>query len=106
MHPVSAVQKYGVSFMESIRTLTFPTDLAHAISRVNASSPTSYRLADGGVVPDKNSPVYQAGDTRLKVVNVLDKNMFGDYMKTNEGETTLFNFMRRNSSTMRTIIGG
>jgi hypothetical protein len=105
MHPVSAVQKYGINFMESIRTLRFPLDISSAFANINlSSSPSSYRLAEGGTVPS-GSPTFKGGDTRIKVINVLDKNLVGDYLRTSDGDTSLINSIKRNSSVLRTILG-
>jgi hypothetical protein len=49
---------------------------------------------------------FVGGDTKLQVVNVLDKNLMGDYMSSASGQTTLINMIRRNGSAIRTILGG
>jgi hypothetical protein len=92
VQPVRAVDHYGVGFMESIRNLSYV--------------PTAKGYADGGGISAPSEPtVYKGGDTKLKVVNVLDKGLVTDYMNTVAGETTLINMIRRNGSSIRTILG-
>jgi TP901 family phage tail tape measure protein len=104
MHPVAAVRKYGIGFMEAIRTLRFPNDLANAISGVNVRSRSSYRLAEGGLVPSGNTTL-KSGDTKLKIVNVMDKGLVKDMLTSSEGVTTILNILRKNSTEVRAIYG-
>lgn len=106
VQPVRAVDYYGVSFMERIRRLQFPRHIAHALAGGTIPRvPSGHRLADGGMAAAGQTTV-KGGDTKLKVVNVLDSNMVGDYMRTAAGETTILNMIRRNGSTIRTMLGG
>jgi hypothetical protein len=107
MQPVKAVQHYGLGFMEAIRTLSFPKN-AYSMQFPKSATPTPAKTgyADGGGISAPPEPtVFKGGDTKLKIVNVLDKNLVGDYLKTNEGETILMNILRRNGSTLRSITG-
>ncbi|GEM_PF-6667878 len=105
MQPVNAVRHYGLAFMEAVRTMRFPRDLASAMAGAALPRLTpSFRLAYGGPVPAA-APSYKGGDTRLQVVNVLDKNLLGDYLRTGAGETAIINTIRRNGATIRTILG-
>ena len=107
MQPVRAVDYYGVDFMERIRRLQFPRNIAHALAGGTVPRvPSGYRLAAGGQVPGQAPAAnVKSGDTRLQVINVLDKNMVGDYLRTADGETAIINMIRRNGSAIRTIIG-
>lgn len=108
VHPVAAVDYYGLSFMESIRRRAFPRNLAHALAGGTLPRvPSSHRLAEGGQVPGApQQTTLKSGDTRLRVINVLDKNMVGDFLGTADGETAIINMIRRNGTTIRTLIGG
>jgi len=108
VQPVRAVDHYGIAFMESIRRLRFPRSLAHALAGGTIPRiPSGYRLAQGGQVPGQAPTTnVKTGDTRLRVINVLDKNMVGDYLRTSDGETAIINMIRRNGTTIRTLIGG
>ena len=55
------------------------------------------RMAIGGSVPDVN---VTTGDTKLNVMNIVDKNLMGDYLNTAEGERTLINFIGKNRTTL------
>ena len=105
VQPVRAVDYYGLAFMERIRRLQFPRHIAHALAGGTLPRiPTGNRLAQGGMAAGSANS-FKAGDTRLKVINVLDKNMVGDYMRTADGETAIINMIRRNGSAIRTILG-
>jgi len=107
MQPVRAVRYYGFPFMEAVRTLRIPKQVTETLSSAPvARFPSGYRLAQGGMVPGPApATTLKAGDTRLKVVNVIDKNLIGDFMKSADGETVLLNMIRRNGSVVKTIIG-
>lgn len=107
MQPVAAVDYYGLDFMERIRRLQFPKNIAHALAGGTLPKvPSSYRLAQGGQVPGQPpATTVKTGDTRLQVINVLDKNMVGDYLRTADGDTSIINSIRRNGSAIRTILG-
>jgi hypothetical protein len=107
MQPVAAVDYYGLNFMEQIRRLQFPKNIARALAGGTLPRvPSSHRLAQGGQVPGQPpAKTVKSGDTRLRVINVLDKNMVGDYLRTADGETSIINTIRRNGSAIRTILG-
>lgn len=106
VQPVKAVDHYGTAFMESIRTLKFPKELINGFKFPKASSiPRSHRLAGGGMVAPAGDTIVKSGDTKLKVVNVIDKGMIGDYMGASEGERIIMNVIRRNGSTIRAMSG-
>ncbi|MBV5305562.1 MAG: hypothetical protein J0652_02590 [Desulfobulbaceae bacterium] len=107
VQPVASVDYYGAPFMEAVRRRLFPRSLARALSGMTLPRiPSGNRLAEGGMASGSNtSTTFKGGDTRLKVVNVIDKHMVGDFMRTADGETALINMIRRNGSTIRTIIG-
>jgi hypothetical protein len=55
VEPLSAVRKYGVGFMESVRSLSFPADVAHAFAGgihvpAPVSTPAPRGYASGGAV--------------------------------------------------------
>jgi len=105
MQPVSAVRYYGKNFMESIRSLRFPKSIALDASSVSSViANRSGRFADGGLV-GASSPVHvQTGDTKLKIVNVLDQNLLSSYLDTVDGEFSMINFITKNKSTIQSIL--
>lgn len=107
VHPVDAVDYYGLPFMEAVRRKLFPRNLARALAGGTLPRiPSGNRLAQGGQAAAAPAATVKAGDTRLRVVNVLDRNMVGDFMRTADGETAIINMIRRNGSTIRALIGG
>lgn len=106
VHPVRAVDHYGLPFMESVRRLKFPRHVARALAGATLPSvPISNRLAGGGMAQAQPAMTVKAGDTRLRVVNVIDKNMVGDFLRSSDGETAIINTIRRNGTVIRTILG-
>lgn len=106
VHPVDAVSYYGAHFMELLRRRAIPRNLAHALAGGTLPRiPSGNRLAAGGMAAGPSQTTLKAGDTRLRLINVLDKNMVGDYLGTADGETAIINMIRRNGSAIRTILG-
>ncbi|MDR2550021.1 MAG: tape measure protein [Desulfobulbus sp.] len=107
MQPVRAVDYYGIAFMERLRRLEFPRHIAHALAGGTIPSvPSGFRLAQGGMPEAAPQTAVKAGDVNLRIVNVNDRNQVGDYLRSADGETVLLNTIRRNGSTIRTLIGG
>ena len=112
MHPVRAVQKYGIGFMEAVRSLRFPADLARSMAMAampapRFSLPASFHLASGGAVPRAPAAAANGGNsTNLQVINVLDQGLVGDYLSSAAGETTIINMIRRNGTTIKALLGG
>lgn len=42
----------------------------------------------------------------LRSINILDPNLLGDYVNSSSGEQTFINFISRNSSTIKRLLGG
>jgi len=106
VHPVDAVDYYGLPFMELVRRKLFPKNLAHALAGGTLPRiPSGNRLAAGGMAAAAPATTVQTGDTKLRVINVLDgKGMMNDYLRTADGETAIINMIRRNGSTIRTLL--
>lgn len=70
--------------------------------KVAVQTPEQYRKGDpnrGGNQPAEPPQVNQ------RIVNVMDPGMVGDYLSTPEGEQVLVNVMRRNSDSIRQVVG-
>lgn len=105
VQPVRAVKFFGIEFMERIRRLKFPRHIAHALSGGTIPNiPSGQNLAAGGVAVAPAATTVKTGDTKLRVINVLDKNMVGDYLRTSDGETAIINMIRRNGSSIKALI--
>lgn len=56
---------------------------------------SEYQSRDDVKLPgEADAQTMKTGDTKLRVINVLDKNMVGDYIRTADGATTLINMVR------------
>lgn len=62
--------------------------------RVNVATPTQVRK--GQQNQSQNDSIQN--NTAVKIVNVLDKSVVGDYLKTDEGEKLIVNIIQRNKS--------
>lgn len=62
--------------------------------RVNVATPTQVRKGQQNQSQDNSAP----NNTAVKIVNVLDKSVVGDYLKTDEGEKLIVNIIQRNKS--------
>lgn len=62
--------------------------------RVNVATPTQVRKGQQNQ-PQNDST---SNNTAVKIVNVLDKSVVGDYLKTDEGEKLIVNIIQRNKS--------
>lgn len=105
VQPVGSVDYYGVAFMEMIRRKLFPRNLAHALAGGTLPRiPSGNRLAAGGMAAAAPATTVKSGDTKLRVINVLDSNMVGDYLRGSDGETAIINMIRRNGSSIKAIL--
>lgn len=106
VQPVASVDYYGVDFMEAIRRRLIPRNIASILAGMPKSGiPSGYRLAQGGQVPGQPpSTTVNTGDTQLHVINVLDKNLVGDFVKTHAGETAIINMIRRNGAAIKKVL--
>lgn len=69
--------------------------------RVNVSTPTQVRK--GSATKDVSTQA-QASQPNLRVINVLDPNMIGDYLDTPEGSQVMINHIRKNADSVRQAI--
>lgn len=106
MQPVKAVRHYGVQFMNAIRNLSFPQDIAAQFaSRYPVSSPSRSRFAEGGMVGTMagKSPS-QGSDTGLTVNNFIDPALFGQYLATTAGKRQFINVIGDNRIAVRNML--
>jgi len=90
----SAVQQFGVGFM-------------HALNggfNMPASIGSSLAFAGGGLVP-ASAPAAQ-GAQGVRIVNVIDPAMAGDYLNSSAGEKVLLNVLSRNGGVIKNILAG
>lgn len=105
VHPVDAVDYYGLPFMELVRRKLFPRNLAHALAGGTLPRiPSGNRLAQGGMAAGPAQTTVKTGDTHIKVVNVTDPRQVGDYLRSAEGETTFLNLIRRNGAAVKALL--
>ena len=63
-------------------------------ARVNVATPTQVRKGQQNQPQNDSQP----NNTAVKIVNVLDKSVVGDFLKTDEGEKLIVNIIQRNKS--------
>ena len=103
MHPVSTVQYYGKGVMEALRTRSIPRDILSGFSKSSTKS-GGFGFADGGAVSAEAPDNTQKRQEPLHIVNILDPNMFDQYMSSNAGQKTLANFISRNPTIIKNAL--
>lgn len=61
-------------------------------------------FADGGVVPAVSPTPPSAPSQSVRIVNVIDPGMAGDYLNSAAGEKTILNVLSRNGSAVRELL--
>lgn len=74
---------------------------AEATKRVGVG--TLDAINSGGNLPQQAQTV-SGGDVNLKMINVVDPKMVGDFMNTADGEKVMLNFIRNNKSEVARIV--
>ena len=74
---------------------------AEATKRVGVG--TLDAINSGGNLPQQTQAV-TGGDVNLKMINVVDPKMVGDFMNTADGEKVMLNFIRNNKSEVQRIV--
>jgi len=106
VHPVDAVDFYGLPFMEMVRRKLFPRNLARALAGATLPRiPSGYRLAQGGQPAAPPTTTVKAGDFKLAVVNVRDESEIHRYVNSADFDRVLINKINRNGSTINTALG-
>ncbi len=67
--------------------------------RVAVQTPDQYRKGN----PNQESGTKEVTPAQIKVVNVLDPSLVGDYMSTTQGEQLVMNVIEKNSSKVRNL---
>lgn len=61
-------------------------------------------FAEGGLVPDAAQAPAAAPSQAVRIVNVIDPGMAGDYLNSAAGEKTILNVLSRNGSAVRELL--
>lgn len=103
----SAVKNYGLNFMEAINRVKLDANVSGGAKLPNfqISRPKKMTFADGGVVDSGAGSEASAPATNLRVVNVVDTDQTSDYLSSADGESMIVNIIRRNGSTIKSVIG-
>lgn len=99
MQPVAAVRHYGVEFMNAIRNLSFPRDLASQFaSRYPLSSPSRRAFAEGGLIgTGAGKSTSQGAEKGFTIYNILDPQLFAQHMASSSGQRQLINVISQNA---------
>lgn len=89
----SAVQRFGVGFMSALNGgLSLPRTAGATLA-----------FAGGGLVPDAPTPSGSNGQA-VRIVNVIDPAIAGDYLNSSAGEKVILNVLSRNAGLMKHIL--
>jgi DNA segregation ATPase FtsK/SpoIIIE-like protein len=105
VQPANSTSHYGADFMEAIRRRALPRNavrgLLDNVERMSPRVVAAPAFAEGGMPAAGGG-----GPVSVRTVLVDDRANIGDYLKSSEGEKVLVEFLSRNRSTARRIIGG
>lgn len=105
VHPVPTTRYYGDGIMEAVRTRSIPREVLAPYSKGSYKSGSS-RFAEGGKadIPNNTGGSSEKDNGSLQIVNILDPNMFDQYMSSNAGQKTLANFISRNPAIIKNAL--
>jgi len=102
----SAVRHYGVGVMEALNKRLIPKSLFSGFSLPHVLPHRSMAYQTGGAVtPAKIDRQMEKQQEPINVVNVVDPQMFDEYLASTTGERTLLNVMSRNQYQVQRVLG-
>ena len=106
MQPVKAVRTYGIEFMNSIRNLQFPRELAARFTANYPLTSASRRgYASGGVIGATPSATRGLdADKSITINNLVDPNVFGQYLASAPGNRQFLNVISNNQFAVKQIL--
>jgi TP901 family phage tail tape measure protein len=106
MQPVKAVRTYGVEFMNAIRNLQFPRELAAGFTASYPLTSASRRgYASGGVIGATPSATRGLdADKSITINNLVDPNVFGQYLASAPGNRQFLNVISNNQFAVKQIL--
>lgn len=98
-----AVKAYGVNFLEALNRMKLGSGQLQPFS---ITRPSRARFAEGGVVDSGvGGGKGEAPLSSLRLINIVDSEaIVGDYLNSAQGEEILFNFMRKNGSSIKQFV--
>ena len=105
MHPVSAVQYYGLDVMEKLRSKSIPREALKALAE---GIPSPHRLRPslsmqaGGEVPRINDE--KGGKTEINIINVVDQREMDIWAASAKGQNAIINVISSQADTVRRIL--
>lgn len=107
MHPVSAVQYYGLDIMEKLRSRSIPKDVLQSlffgIPSHSRPSP-SLGLASGGEVSSRAAPSPADKKTEITLINVIDSRDMDKWAASAAGQNAILNVLSSRMTTVKKIM--
>jgi len=109
IHPKNVVNRYGINFMESVRTGKFPLDKAREFSGLpNLSNiiPSSFNYANGGGIPNVSSSQSEKQDRQINLtnVNVVDPSIVRQFLNSSDGRNSIINILAEEKNELKQIV--
>jgi len=101
VEPLNAVNYYGKGVMEAIRRRAIPKELFAGYGNLAPRSPSFGRYAEGGVAKS-GTP---GKDANLQITNIVDPNIFGQYLSQKPGEEMILNIISNNAYKIKRRLG-
>lgn len=91
----AAVERIGVANLESLR---------RGAASVSQNNQTVNNVTNQTVVQGTSNGSQNAAKNNVKIINVLDPEMLGEFLATENGTEVLFNFIRSNSEAIKPLL--
>ncbi|MEW8420127.1 MAG: tape measure protein [Candidatus Thiodiazotropha endolucinida] len=90
----ATVKRVGVDFLQSLNGLSQgPRISGHTLA-----------FSTGGLVPDTPAAQSPGQGQSVRIVNVVDPTMAGDYLNSSAGERTILNVLQRNAGAVKQVL--
>ena len=96
-----AVRHYGASLLEAINRMKLPK---MSVGNLPITIPKARRFAEGGLATDPRSVTAGGEERNLRIVNILDPGVMGNYLSSSEGERTVLNMIQRNPNRIKRLL--
>ena len=101
VQPVSAVKYYGAGVMEALRRKAIPRSL---LAGYGGFSPRTggFGMVEGGMV---SAPGETGREGTLQITNIVDPDMFNQYLQTRQGNDAILNVISTNAYSIKMRLG-
>lgn len=108
VQPVPIVKYYGLHVMEAMRRRAIPRELFAEIPYMRPYTPFRAAFSMGGAVSTVGNDAGKKGSPTttvpIQINNVVDQNLFSQYLASSLGKNAIFNLISNNSTTVKRML--